>query len=47
MARDKRVDHELKEMGWVTVHFWEKQVLKNTEECLKIVIDILKTQKYS
>ena len=41
MARDKRVDSQLQEMGWTTVHFWEKQVLKHTDECLKIVIDAL------
>lgn len=41
MARDKRVDAQLQEMGWTTVHFWEKQVLKHTDECLKIVIDAL------
>ncbi len=41
MARDKRVDDQLQEMGWTTVHFWEKQVLKHTDECLKIVIDAL------
>ena len=41
MARDKRVDAQLQEMGWVTVHFWEKQVLKRTEECLQEVLDLL------
>ena len=45
MARDKRVDAQLQEMGWTTVHFWEKQVLKHTDECLKIVIDKLEKQE--
>ena len=40
MARDKRVDGQLQEMGWTTVHFWEKQVLKHTDEC---VAKIMKT----
>ena len=26
MTRDKRVDSQLQDMGWTTVHFWEKQV---------------------
>ncbi len=38
MARDKRVDAQLQEMGWTTVHFWEKQVLKHTDECMKEII---------
>ena len=38
IARDKRVDEQLKEMGWITVHFWEKQVLKHTDECVELVI---------
>ena len=41
MARDKRVDNQLHEMGWTTVHFWEKQVLKHTDECLQSVLELL------
>ncbi len=41
MARDKRVDDQLQEMGWTTVHFWEKQVLKQTDECLQAVLELL------
>ena len=41
MARDKRVDGQLQEMGWTTVHFWEKQVLKHTNECLQVVLELL------
>lgn len=41
MARDKRVDVRLQDMGWTTVHFWEKQVLKHTDECLQVVLELL------
>ena len=41
MARDKRVDGRLQDMGWTTVHFWEKQVLKHTDECLQVVLELL------
>lgn len=41
MARDKRVDSQLQEMGWITIHFWEKQVLKHTDECVKTVIELI------
>lgn len=42
MARDKRVDGQLQEMGWTTVHFWEKQVLKHTDDCMQTILDLLK-----
>ena len=42
IARDKRVDDELHSMGWITIHFWEKQVLKHTDECLDAIIDLIK-----
>lgn len=45
MARDKRVDSQLQEMGWTTVHFWEKQVLKHTDECLQAVLELLEKKK--
>lgn len=31
MARDKRVDQRLRDMGWIPMRFWEKQILKNME----------------
>ena len=42
IARDKRVDSQLSEMGWLTLHFWEKQVLKNADECVSVVIDTIR-----
>lgn len=41
MARDKRNDAALIEYGWIPVHFWEKEVLKNTEECVTKVIALV------
>lgn len=41
MARDKRVDAQLKELGWTPIHFWEKQVLKNTDECLNAILELI------
>ena len=45
MARDKRVDIQLQELGWTTVHFWEKQVLKHTDECMQTVMELLEKKK--
>lgn len=42
MARDKRVDAQLKELGWIPIHFWEKQVLKNTDECVNTILELIK-----
>ena len=35
MARDKRVDCELRAIGWLPIHFWEKEVKTNLQECIK------------
>lgn len=43
IARDKRVDAQLKELGWIPIHFWEKQVLKNTDECLNAILELINT----
>ena len=39
IARDKRNDKILLEMGWTPIHFWEKDVNKRFEECAQAVID--------
>ena len=44
IARDKRNDEALAEMGWITIHFWEKEVKKNLDECIKRVIDAIQVQ---
>ena len=41
MVRDRRVDEQLREMGWTPVHFWEKQVLRHTDDCLAAVLVLL------
>lgn len=44
MARDRRVDRQLKEMGWVTIHFWEKQILKKPDDCINYVLSVIEKQ---
>ena len=43
--RDKRVDAQLKELGWLPIHFWEKQVLKNTDECVNTILELINNTK--
>ena len=37
MARDRRNDQLLQYMGWTAIHFWEKEVLKRTEDCVAMI----------
>ena len=37
IARDKRNDDLLKDCGWIPIHFWEKEVLKELESCLNTI----------
>lgn len=37
IARDRRNDEKLKELGWTVLHFWEKEVLKELESCLNTI----------
>lgn len=38
MRRDKRDDELLREDGWIVLHFWEKDVLKNIDYCEQVVL---------
>lgn len=42
MARDARVDATLQEQGWETIRFWEKEVLKNTDDCIEKIVLLIK-----
>jgi DNA mismatch endonuclease, patch repair protein len=42
MARDKRNDEKLCELGWLPLHFWEKDVLKKLDWCINQVLHIKK-----
>ena len=41
MARDARVDEQLHSKGWIPLHFWEKDVLKNLDSCVETVIRVI------
>lgn len=38
MARDMRVDSELRAKGWLPIHFWEKEVKTDIEGCIKRIM---------
>ena len=35
--RDDEVDKKLIFMGWTVIHFWGKDILKKTNECMKVI----------
>lgn len=37
IERDEEKDKILNFMGWTVVHFWGKDILKNTEECIRVI----------
>lgn len=46
MAKDKQVNEELRNMGWIVIRFWEKhEVLKNINECVLEVKEAIALRK--
>ena len=41
IARDTRVDKELLNMEWLPVHFWSKEVIKNTDDCVRVIEELI------
>ncbi len=37
IARDEKVDKRLNYMGWTVIHFWGKDIVKRTDECVKVI----------
>ncbi len=41
MQRDVEKDQALINEGWTVIHFWGKDILKNTDECIRVVEDAI------
>ena len=41
IARDKRVDDQLRAMDWTPIHFWSKDALKDTDPCISDIISFI------
>ena len=37
IQRDREKDQTLNYMGWTVLHFWGKDILKNPEECIRVI----------
>lgn len=42
--RDIRNDKRLKELGWIPVHFWSKDVDANLEYCVQVIEEFIEFQ---
>lgn len=45
IQRDKENDDKLKSLGWNVVHFWGNDIVKNTNECVRIIEEIILDEK--
>jgi len=41
MQRDMEKDKTLNLIGWTVIHFWGKDILKNTEECIRVIEEVI------
>lgn len=39
--RDRENDKKLMFLGWNVVHFWGKDIVKNTEECVRVIEELV------
>lgn len=47
MERDQEKDKLLLFEGWTVIHFWGKEILKDTDECVKVVEETIFNLKMS
>ncbi len=41
IARDTKVDKKLWNMEWIPVHFWAEEVMKNTDDCVEVIKELI------
>ena len=47
MERDEEVNKQLLFLGWTVIRFWGKDIMKNTEECIRVVEEVIFDNKIS
>ena len=45
IIRDKKNDTILRQKGWITLHFWSRDVENNLDGCLQIIDEFVQYQK--
>lgn len=41
MERDHENEQKLLFMGWTVIRFWGKEILKNTDDCIKVIEEVI------
>lgn len=44
--RDDDINKQLQFLGWTVIRFWGKDIMKNTEECVRVIEEAVFEQKY-
>ena len=45
MERDNEINKKLLFMGWTVIRFWGKDILKNIDDCISVIEDVIWEQK--
>ena len=45
IERDKEVTEQLEKDGWRVLRFWEKEITKNTDRCIQIIVDTIEQKR--
>lgn len=43
--RDRANDEKLKQLGWIPIHFWSKDIVADIDYCIDTIIDFISFQK--
>lgn len=45
MRHDDEVNKQLRFLGWTIIRFWNKEILKNTDECIRVIEEAIFNNK--
>ncbi len=45
IQRDEEKNQQLNFMGWTVIHFWGKDILKDTDQCIRVIKETIFDQK--
>ena len=45
IERDKEVTEQLEKDGWRVLRFWEKEITKDTDRCIQIIVDTIEQKR--
>ena len=47
ITRDQEINQQLNFLGWTVVRFWGKEILNNTDECIKVIEETIFESTYN